>query len=615
MASYKNLKTCVGLLGLNILLAGCATTAADSEFFGKVEPPEGQVLRYITGSEPESLDPHVGTGQPEARIYMALFEGLVEYDPKTSLPIPAIAERWDINEDSSEFTFHLRENARWSNGDPITANDFVYSLRRGLDPVFASRNSYMAYYVLNAQAYNEGGVFARDPQAGTFVLQKDVEGESELRLILPSDAAARQKEIDGNSKLKAAVANKEFVAVKAEDVGIEALDDHTVRIRLVQPAPFFVGMMAHQFFKLVPRKAVEEHGIAWTRPENIITCGAFKLEEWLPYNRLVVVRDPMYWDASSVKLDRIRFYPLEEATTMMNLYKAGEVDAVYNHVVPIAWLPFIKPLKDYMDAPEIAIEYYQINTTKPPMDDKRVRKAFNMAIDKPALAAYLVVQKPLTAFTPEGIFPGYPQPKGDPYNVERARELLAEAGYRDGSGKFDPGKFPANDLEILYNTTEKNRQVAEFVQAQWKQNLGITVPLRNMEFRTYLVARSNMEYKGFARAGWIGDYMDPYTFLDIFSVPRSNNGTGWWEPEYVRMLSEANRTLDQQKRYELLAKAEAYMLDVQPIIPLTTNATNYVKKPYVKGLYPNPATLHAWKFVYIEHDPAKWDYGVPDMKN
>jgi len=227
----------------------------------------------------------------------------------------------------------------------------------------------------------------------------------------------------------------------------------------------------------------------------------------------------------------------------------------------------------------------------------------------------LVVQKPLTAFTPEGIFPGYPQPKGDPYNVERARELLAEAGYRDGSGKFDPGKFPANDLEILYNTTEKNRQVAEFVQAQWKQNLGITVPLRNMEFRTYLVARSNMEYKGFARAGWIGDYMDPYTFLDIFSVPRSNNGTGWWEPEYVRMLSEANRTLDQQKRYELLAKAEAYMLDVQPIIPLTTNATNYVKKPYVKGLYPNPATLHAWKFVYIEHDPAKWDYGVPDMKN
>jgi oligopeptide transport system substrate-binding protein len=374
-------------------------------------------------------------------------------------------------------------------------------------------------------------------------------------------------------------------------------------------------MMAHQFFKVVPRKAIEQHGTAWTKPENIITAGPFRLEEWLPYNRIVVVRDPMYWDAANVKLDSITFYALDEQTTMQNLYKAGEIDATYNHTVPASWLPVVKDFKDYMNAPELAIEYYQINTKKPPMDDKRVRKAFNMAIDKPALAAYRVVQKPLTAFTPEGIFPGYPQPKGDPFNVERARELLAEAGYRDSSGKYDPSKFPANDVEILYNTAESNRQVAEFVQAQWKQNLGVTVPLRNMEFRTYLVARSEMQYKGFARAGWIGDYMDPYTFLDIFSVPRANNGTGWWDPQYVRMLEEANRMLDQQKRYELLAKAEAYMLEAQPVIPLTTNATSFTKKPYVKGMYPNPGTMHAWKFVYIEHDPTKWDYGVPDMTN
>jgi oligopeptide transport system substrate-binding protein len=597
------------------IIAGCSTSAADSEFFGKIEPPPGQTLRYVSGSEPESLDPHVGTGQPEARIYMALFEGLVEYDPKTTLPIPAIAERWDINPDSSEFTFHLRPNARWSNGEPVTADDFVFSVRRALDPAFASRNSYMAYYILHAQGYNEGGAFVRDPRTGTFVLQKDVEGDSELRVILPRDDADRQKVIDANPKLKEAVTGKEFVPIQAEDVGVEALDEHTVRFRLTQPAPFFLGMMAHQFFKVVPRKAIEQHGTAWTKPENIITAGPFRLEEWLPYNRIVVVRDPMYWDAANVKLDSITFYALDEQTTMQNLYKAGEIDATYNHTVPASWLPVVKNMKDYMDAPELAIEYYQINTKKPPMDDKRVRKAFNMAIDKPALAAYRVVQKPLTAFTPEGIFPGYPQPKGDPFNVERARELLAEAGYRDSSGKYDPSKFPANDVEILYNTAESNRQVAEFVQAQWKQNLGLTVPLRNMEFRTYLVARSEMQYKGFARAGWIGDYMDPYTFLDIFSVPSANNGTGWWDPQYVRMLEEANRTLDKQKRYELLAKAEAYMLEAQPVIPLTTNATNFTKKPYVKGMYPNPGTMHAWKFVYIEHDPTKWDYGVPDMTN
>jgi oligopeptide transport system substrate-binding protein len=153
--------------------------------------------------------------------------------------------------------------------------------------------------------------------------------------------------------------------------------------------------------------------------------------------------------------------------------------------------------------------------------------------------------------------------------------------------------------------------VAEYVQAQWKQSLGITVPLRNMEFRTYLAAKAALEYKGFARAGWIGDYMDPYTFLELFATATGNNSTGWLDPEYVQILEEANRTLDPARRYELLAQAEAKLLEAQAVMPLFTRATDWMKKPYVKGLYPNPATMHAWKFVYIEHDPAKWDYGVP----
>jgi oligopeptide transport system substrate-binding protein len=236
-----------------------------------------------------------------------------------------------------------------------------------------------------------------------------------------------------------------------------------------------------------------------------------------------------------------------------------------------------------------------------------------MAIDKEALARFRVVVKPLTAFTPEGIFPGYPQPRGDSFNVERARQLLTEAGYRDASGNYDPGTFPAGDVEILYNTLDSNRQVAEFVQAQWKQNLGITVPLRNMEFRTYLAAKSALEYKGFSRAGWVGDYLDPYTFLELFATPTGNNSTGWYDPAYSRMLEEANSTVDPAKRYALLAKAEAYMLEAQPVIPLLTRATDWMKKPYVKGLYPNPSTLHPWKFVYIEHDPLKWDNGMPAL--
>jgi oligopeptide transport system substrate-binding protein len=325
-----------------------------------------------------------------------------------------------------------------------------------------------------------------------------------------------------------------------------------------------------------------------------------------PYDRLILVRDPMNWDAARVKLDRITFYPLEDVTTMMNLYKAGEVDAVYNHTVPYAWVDQIRHLPDYMDKPEVAIEYYGINTTKPPMNDLRVRKAFNFAVDKNALAEYRRVVKPLTSFTPEGIFPKYPRPTGDGFNPQRGRELLAEAGYRGAGGAFDPSKFPASSLEILYNTTENNKQTAEFVQAQWKQNLGITIPIKNMEWKTFLDERAKLRFSGFSRQGWIADYMDPYSFLDLFSTPTGENGTGWFDPKYKAMLDEANRQPDPQKRYELLAKAEAYMLENQPVIPLWTSGSDWLKKPYVKGMYSNPVIMHPWKYVYIEHDPSKW---------
>lgn len=652
------------MVALSLLSSACASGSASStEFFGKTDPPAGQILRYISGSEPESLDPHLSTGQPEGRIYMSLYEGLVEYDPKTMEPIPAIAERWEINSDISEFVFHLRRNARWSNGDPLTAHDFVYSLRRGLAPETAARAANLAYYIKYSQPYNEGAMFVRDPQTGAFLLEKDfaqqpstpataeamktppmateragktttdvpttqqvanpapaVETEfyrfihSPARLVVATDEKDRALQLEANPKLKAAITDKEFVPVKAEDIGLEAVDDYTVRITLTQSAPFFLGMLAHQFFKVVPRQAIEKHGkVNWTQPGNIVSSGPFKLKSWKPYNEVVVERNPMYWDAAKVKLQEIRFYPLDEHTTMMNLYKAGEVDATYNHTVPAGWNDIVRPKKDYMDAPEVAIEFYLINTKRPPMNDKRVRRAFSMAIDRISLAKWRKTAKPLTAFSPEGIFPGYQQPKGLDFDPERAKQLLAEAGYRDESGKFDPKKFPISEVEVSYNTSESNKSTAEFVQAQWKQNLGITVPIKNMEFKTYLDHMAKVQYKGFARRGWVGDYMDLFTFLNLFYTAEGDNGTGWWDPKYSALLDEANSTLDQQKRYELLAKAEAMILEAQPIIPLYTPATNWMKKPYVKGMYPNPGTMHAWKYVYIEYDPAKWDHEMPKL--
>lgn len=625
---------------MGCLSQACSNAEAGSVYFGEVDPPREQVLRYISGPEPESLDPQIPTGQPEARVLMAFFDGLVEYDPKTMEPIPAIAERWEVNADSSEFVFHLRRNARWSNGEPITTADFVYSLRRGLSPELASRNASLAYYVKYAQGYNNGGMFVRDPQTGKFLSEKDVAPDasnvtpvsadnkqvkltsnveatpasefrqfitSPARLVVAGDEKGRAKEFKANPKLEAAIKGKELVPVNAEEIGIEAIDDYTLRITLTQSAPFFVKLLPHQFFRVVPRKAIEKHGVAWTQAANIVTCGAFKLETWKPYDVIAGVRDPMYWDAGRVKLDKIYFYPLDELTTMMNLYKAGEVDAVYNHSVPKGWIDKIRPLKDYMDAREAAIFYYCLNVKKPPMNDVRVRKALNMAIDKEALAKFRVVNKPLTAFTPVGIFPGYPQVKGDGFDLTRAKSLLADGGYKDSAGNYDPKKFLIEDVEITYNTSESNRQVAEFIQAQWKQNLGLTVPLKNMEFKTFLPLRSKLEYNGIAQGVWSADYMDPFTFLNLFYTDGADNATGWSDPKYTQMLDDANRTLDPQRRYELLAKAEAFLLDAQPIIPLMTTATNWVKKPYVKGMYPNAGTFHAWKFVYIEPDSSKWE--------
>src|SRR6266496_1627759 len=286
MRAVKIRRFSPGLLLLAIIVASisCGRSAKNEVFFGRVVPPQTNILRYVNGDEPESLDPSVSSGQPEGRIYMALYEGLVEYHPKTLMPIPAIAEHWHENDDSSEFVFHLRHNARWSNGEPITANDFVYSIRRGLSPELAARNAYLAYYMKYAEAYNSGAVFVRDSKTNQFVLEKDIagnpaqktqplservlaHGEAEYkpapeepkiaddtpfhqfmhspgRLTLPGDEKARSKQIAQNPKLQSAVVGKEFVPVSADDVGIEAVDDYTIRISLSQSAPFFVGLLA-----------------------------------------------------------------------------------------------------------------------------------------------------------------------------------------------------------------------------------------------------------------------------------------------------------------------------------------------------------------------------------
>jgi oligopeptide transport system substrate-binding protein len=662
--SLTQTRLVVALVVSSLFAASC-TSSANSRYFGQTQPPTDNVLRYVSGSEPESLDPQIGTGQPEARIYAALYDGLVEYHPKTMEPIPAIAESWEVGSDGTEYLFHLRKNAKFSDGEPITAKDFVYTFRRGLSPELAARNGYLAYYLKYAEAYNSAQSFVKDAN-GQFLLKKDfaepdpnkmpetadapvaaqhdtLGGDSEFhrfldspeRLYVPSDAKERAKIFEKDAKLKAAVEGKELVAVKAEDIGIEAVDDYTVRIKLYQPAPFFLGLLAHQFFRVLPQKTIEKHGTDWVEAGNIVTSGAFKVSVYKPYDELIVVKDPNYWDAANVKLSGIEFYPLDEQTTMMNLYKSGRIDALYNHTVPGPWNDSIRKYKDeYLLHPEVATEFYVINVKKPPMDNVKVRQAFALAIDRVALAEFRRTIKPLTDMTPEGIFPKYEEARKKVYaeklkennispeefakrtfDPEKARRLMTEAGFpvqQSGNGYSTPS-FPLANVNITYNTAESNKAVAEFVQAQWKQNLGITVPLKNLEFKTYLPLLSKVEYDGFGRRGWVGDYMDPFTFLGLFYTQVNEGATGWWDAKYDKMMNEANNMVDPQKRFEKLAEAEFYVSQQQIIIPLSTAGTSWMKKPYVKGLYPNPGTLHAWKFVYIEPDANKWDANVDNI--
>lgn len=696
--SFNQFHIILVIVVMSSLLSGCMTSA-NSRYFGQTTPPKENILRYVSGSEPESLDPQFVTGQPEARIMMALYDRLVEYHPKTVEPIPAVAESWEIAPDGTGYLFHLRKNAKFSNGEPITAHDFEYSFRRALSPELASRNGILAYYIKYAEAYNAGKSFVKDSN-GNFLLKKNFlakganETKTELadakndlvettkgvtssdkvnikptvatddpiapdsnakttpasfgletefskyinapeRLTVPTDEKDRAKAFEKAPELKAAAEGKELVPVKASDIGVEAVDDYTFRVTLYQPAPFFLGLLAHQFFSVVNKGVIEKYGNDWIRPENIVTSGAFKLTVHKPYDEIIVEKDPNYWDAANVHLDGIEFYPMDEQTTMMNLYKAGRVDALYNHTVPAAWNDIIRQYKDeYQLHPEVATEFYVINVKKPPMDNLKVRQAFALAIDRNALAEYRKTIKPLTDFTPEGIFPKYEAARKKVYadklkenkiseeewakrvfNPEKARKLLTEAGFpvqKSGNGYSTPS-FPVENVAITYNTAESNKAVAEFVQAQWKQNLGITVPLKNLEFKTFLPLISSVGYDGFGRRGWVGDYMDPYTFLGLYYSPQNDGATGWWDPKYDKMLDDANNTVDTQKRFEKLAEAEFYVSQQQIIIPLSTAGTSWMKKPYVKGMYPNPATLHSWKFVYIERDPNKWDVNANNI--
>lgn len=533
---------------ISIALLTLTLTACGSGEKNVVSGNKTGYLHYGNSAEPQGIDPHLVTGVPESHIVRALFEGLAVKNPITLEPEPGVAERWEISPDGTVYTFFINPLAKWSNGEPITASDYVWSWERALHPETGSLYAYMLFPVVNAEKFASG-------------------------------------EID------------DFA-----EVGIKSLDASTLRITLNAPTPYFLQLMDHySTFAVHPETLLKFGGMSdrftpWTRVENIVSNGAFTLKEWLLNRHIKVEKNPHYWDKSSVALEGVYFYPTENVVSEERMFRSEQLHVT--QVVPLGKIPSYRAIENspYVQAPYLGTYYYLINTKKPPVDDVRVRKALSYAIDREKLTRTVLRDTAIPAYsiTPPDTL-GYNPPKLFSFDPEQARALLAEAGYPGGVGW--PG------LEITYNTHEDHRKIAIAVQQMWKDVLGIDVSITNQEWKVYLNTVSQGEFQ-VARRGWIGDYVDANNFLDLFLANGGNNNTGYANAEFDDIiLNQAPKAPSREERYRLLYQAETMMMQEMPIIPFYTYTSKHLIHPSVTGIYPN--LMDSLNLKYVRLDPTQ----------
>lgn len=531
--------------------AGCAPRGTDGShggrtYFGSLATPQHQVFRFNLGTEPELRDPGVMSGQPDGRFARLVFEGLVVNDEQTLTPEPGQAYSWDVSPDGLVYTFHLRPGLTWSDGAPLTARDFLWSWRRVLTPETASRNAGLLYPIANAEEYNQGTI------------------------------------------------------TDIERVGLAAPDDSTFVVTLHSPAAYFLHLVTFYTFLPVPRSAIERHGVRWTRPENLVGNGPFVWTYWRQNARYEFRRNPRFWNAANVKLDKVVAYTVDDLNTSTNLYKSGAMDWNPSGYIPAPYIPHMRPYADFKTGPYQGTYFYSVNATRKPFDDARVRRALNLAIDRVAISRDLLKgsREPWGLIAPSG-YPGYEPPPAVRFDPERARAELAAAGFAGGRG------FPK--FSILFNTSEDHKRIAEAIQQMWKRELGVDVELQSMEWGSYLQATTTLQYD-VARRSWIGDYLDPNTFLACLRSGDGNNRTGWSSPAYDAMLRSAARETDAAKRLATLREAEALALEEAPFLPIYHYSTNELVKPWVRGIHRTALDVHPLTYVWIdpkwrEHEP------------
>jgi len=502
--------------------------------------PEGVDFIFLNGAEPQTIDPALITGQADGRIAGALFEGLTARNAH-GIPEPAVAESWDVSPDGKRYTFHIRPNLVWSNGDPLTAHDFEESWRRVLEPETHSRYAEIMFFIRNAEKYQSGQI------------------------------------------------------TDFSQVGIRALDDLTLQVDLENPTTFFPDLVSFCTYLPVHMPTVKKYGKDWVKPGNIVSNGAYNLIGWKLNDRFEFEKNPRYWRKDTVHFRRIDALSVSDASTAFNLYYRHQADLIMDKgLIPSALIADLRedPHSGFHANPFLATYFYRFNVTRKPFDDVRVRKALSLAIDKKRIVEKITCAGELVAgsMTPPGI-PGYEPPKGLGYNPDEARRLLAEAGYPGGKG------FPRIDL--LYNKTEQNEAIATEIQAMWKNTLGIHAELRNQEWKTYLKSLDDLTYD-VARSSWVGDYDDPNTFLDCFVTGRGNNRTGWSNAAYDRFMADACAEPDAQKRFSLMQQAESLLVEQEvPIIPLYFNVgIVFYDDNRLGGFFPNVVDEHPLRELY-----------------
>jgi oligopeptide transport system substrate-binding protein len=502
---------------------------------------EPQILRLGNGSEPGTLDPGKSDGQPDLNIETDLFEGLVTLDADAGVK-PAAAESWRISADGLVYSFTLRPDLEWSNGDRVRAGDFVFSFRRIVDPATGGQYTFLLYPIVNAEEIVTGRI--KDPAA----------------------------------------------------LGVRAIDDRTLEITLRAPTAYFLSMLAAPKFLPVHPPSVEKFGRDYSRAGNLVSNGPFMLKEWTPQARIVVVRNPHFHDAARVKLDEVDYLPIENENEELKRFRAGEIDVTQS--VPRDQMALIREgMADQFHAfPFLAVYYVGLNLERPPFaGDPKLRQALSMVIDRATIADKILRagETPAYGWIPPGL-PGYApqrfawQALSMPERIAEARRLYREAGY----GPDHPLKF-----ELRYNTSANHKQIMIALAAMWKQALGAEVTLVNEEFKALLEERKQKRVTQAFRGTWSADYPDPYNFFELLRTDSGLNDMGYANPDYDALIDRASATIDPAARAELLEAAERMVLSDMPMIPIHFSSFPHMVKPYVVGYHPN--VLGQWHSMDI----------------